>query len=1145
MSLNKKRRLKESLSDEAKEIILDECDLHLKVGGSEIYLLDDIKFILDDKNISYNDSEVEEYMNKCLSGEIKKPLAATIIEPDFDSKFATDDISKIDPEYTMNVEDAINYLNKFDEEDILVFKQNNKIAPVTGSTFKHTDNIYSKNEDLNMATGSDDSDGEIAAMRAEQKEKEAAQAARKERYALYHKLFDEYEQSNPDDPGLDRIHSWIRDAVEFKLLDKISDLPQEIDGQKVRYRFSMSDKNIYTDPYKDYIFVVLDKGLRESLGSDYSHIPSIEAINYTNPTGPRMPGLNERKFKKALEEIGLDAFKIRSSQLRSVSHADLRDAFATWYLEDNPMYPWKFFKDWDTSEKGFNEFYFFYKGSMPKDPKKLKEDFDLEDERDILMKAHQYKCKLRKSDIEETLEPKDLIEDMEYIYNKLCGKYDDVNIRYWRFVEDGIVVRKSDGQVVRIEDDEFDKFYSKSISESNELEKRAKHHRKHQKGMSPFYGLAEEYEFILPYASEEDSDNQWKAAKRYNLKYTEHSDNGGYIKLTGSKEDLEKYCDAHGQDCRNITVVKETELTESKKKKKPYSSINKNAGNVEHNINMFNTMNNATESPSTNPTGPMAEDIELDEGRHSKRNIQEVIDTVRKIYLANTHNLVDGKLHSKYLRTRSSESSYYFNQLSNESLINLLRKHTNFIIEPIDKRSFTVEIPELNKKQESIAEDTQDQYYTPKRYGEWWWGIIDPTTHLMLRDSNNKLVLFKSKILAQDRCDELNKEKQEPLTDEISKKETDESLNEARNDPYFKPYGYRDAAKVLNGKAPQYYYHLKEIEMDKGDGEKLARYARKIGLPVVQDPDDDPDYPTFYILGKYHWNDYFYPYPSDWEPKEDEKVNETLIYKKAIREESINAAKRITREQKEALRELSIILKENKINIILPLELDERNYLKINLKNNSINIFIKPDGELNVDEEDLYLADEYDQERLIDILSEGNLHESFDSDDELYRVYINGQRYDADYTYSYLKDTARELAKDNPDAHIEIYDSNDLVIFEIYKGQEYDHAFRSFRESLNEALDVSDMFKETSLKVIDTLEKAGKKPAADLPNRSWDSTRGFIHTGGYDLDKATVGEILLNMLYELDYRNDAKIRQLADYYEHILERYVRIAAGID
>lgn len=42
-------------------------------------------------------------------------------------------------------------------------------------------------------------------------------------------------------------------------------------------------------------------------------------------------------------------------------------------------------------------------------------------------------------------------------------------------------------------------------------------------------------------------------------------------------------------------------MTESKKKKKPYDSINYNAGNVEHNISMFNKMNSPIASPIANP----------------------------------------------------------------------------------------------------------------------------------------------------------------------------------------------------------------------------------------------------------------------------------------------------------------------------------------------------------------------------------------------------------------------------------------------------------------------------------------------------------------------------------------------------------------
>lgn len=140
------------------------------------------------------------------------------------------------------------------------------------------------------------------------------------------------------------------------------------------------------------------------------------------------------------------------------------------------------------------------------------------------------------------------------------------------------------------------------LEESNELELRAKNHRKKQRGLSPFCslntnagnvehnvamfnmmnspvdsastnpvsgpfggessGMCEDvetnYEYVLPYANEEDSDTQWKAARMYGLKYEEHSEKGGYIRLVGSKENLEKYCDAHGQDSADIKQVNES-----------------------------------------------------------------------------------------------------------------------------------------------------------------------------------------------------------------------------------------------------------------------------------------------------------------------------------------------------------------------------------------------------------------------------------------------------------------------------------------------------------------------------------------------------------------------------------------------------------
>lgn len=97
----------------------------------------------------------------------------------------------------------------------------------------------------------------------------------------------------------------------------------------------------------------------------------------------------------------------------------------------------------------------------------------------------------------------------------------------------------------------------------------------------------------------------------------------------------------------------------------------------------------------------------------------------------------------------------------------------------------------------------------------------------------------------------------------VNKPLNEGELEEGRNNPYFTPYGYRDAIKVLNRTAPEYYWHLKEIEMDKGDGVKLARYALKKGMPIKVDINSDPDYPEFYLkdgISEYHWNDYFYPY---------------------------------------------------------------------------------------------------------------------------------------------------------------------------------------------------------------------------------------------------------------------------------------------
>ena len=63
----------------------------------------------------------------------------------------------------------------------------------------------------------------------------------------------------------------------------------------------------------------------------------------------------------------------------------------------------------------------------------------------------------------------------------------------------------------------------------------------------------------------------------------------------------------------SLTEANELEKRAKKHKKKqkglPMNGLNPNAGNVEINNKVFNAMNNVTNSPSTNPTGPMGEEM--------------------------------------------------------------------------------------------------------------------------------------------------------------------------------------------------------------------------------------------------------------------------------------------------------------------------------------------------------------------------------------------------------------------------------------------------------------------------------------------------------------------------------------------------------
>lgn len=128
-------------------------------------------------------------------------------------------------------------------------------------------------ESFEMASGGDDFDGEIAVMRAEQKELEARRAARKERFALMHKLFDKHMNADPNAKWIDKIYDLFEDAEKVVFIgNKYGTLPGKTeDGQPINYRYSVEEYDIYTDPYREFIYIGTnnDDPLKEDLEDDF------------------------------------------------------------------------------------------------------------------------------------------------------------------------------------------------------------------------------------------------------------------------------------------------------------------------------------------------------------------------------------------------------------------------------------------------------------------------------------------------------------------------------------------------------------------------------------------------------------------------------------------------------------------------------------------------------------------------------------------------------------------------------------------------------------------------------------------------------------------------------------------------------------
>lgn len=133
--------------------------------------------------------------------------------------------------------------------------------------------LLPKDESFEMAVGGDDFDGEIAAMRAEQQEREARRAARKERFALMHKLFDAHMDAEPDASWVDKVYHIFDTAESTTFIgSKYGTIPGRTeDKQPIRYRFSIKEYDFYTDPYWEVVYIGTNNvdPLKEDLEDDF------------------------------------------------------------------------------------------------------------------------------------------------------------------------------------------------------------------------------------------------------------------------------------------------------------------------------------------------------------------------------------------------------------------------------------------------------------------------------------------------------------------------------------------------------------------------------------------------------------------------------------------------------------------------------------------------------------------------------------------------------------------------------------------------------------------------------------------------------------------------------------------------------------
>lgn len=155
-----------------------------------------------------------------------------------------------------------------------------------------------------------------------------------------------------------------------------------------------------------------------------------------------------------------------------------------------------------------------------------------------------------------------------------------------------------------------------------------------------FYGWQYKTEAPVEIVPEEHTEETFKIRKERIV--------NDYNKLYSDKPNANRY--SKENEFVFYVLYNNKKVQEAKKKKHGIDSVNYNAGNVEHNLKMFNMMNNSTEAVDTNPvSGPfgagLSEDINTFENKGNNNMLDnELRDYVLELVLAEYetgHVLVD------------------------------------------------------------------------------------------------------------------------------------------------------------------------------------------------------------------------------------------------------------------------------------------------------------------------------------------------------------------------------------------------------------------------------------------------------------------------------------------------------------------------